>query len=820
MAHTVVSGEGSQDSRGGLRGALLIVLLAAAWATCASGGAERLTGEPEGQIRLGASLLCGDDQGRLHLFVGDEHVVAGMGIACGLGGHTTSAGFEEKRTERGAGIIEFSGALPGHDVRFEQRVSAVGDRVRIELLRTGAWPEEGGWCSFQFSLPFARHAGAEYRADGQARVFPVDTPPDFSLASGAKKLECSLGDPGLNLKLECATGISLQDERRWGGAGFQVGVDFPAGNPSKTELFLTLPDSGRARPGPRLCYSQIGYPGSGLKFVVLEWPKGTERPSDWVRLEDVSGGVAEEGRFGDTVEYDYMQNSFAVFDFSRVREPGDYRVVWSGGSQEVQIRWSVFEDRLWEPTLDFLIPWQMCHAELDFGGRLPRQPRCHMDDGVRVPADFPGVDGFRSYGCEGTPYAAGEAVPCARGGWHDAGDYDLNVHAQGFSTWMLALAYEEFGIERDVATLDAERQVFLAGRPDGVPDIVQQVEWGADWLLSMEQPDGRVYVGVVEEPERYTASILPEEVTDGLAGTGDERHVYVDYHPEVQLIQAISLAAASRALAKARPELARRCVDAARRAFEYFQTHEEVYRDTSYFQADPRDKGRDGMVAAAAIELYLTTDDGEYLRVVERMSDALGSLVMEWPSPYSTREYGFWYSPPFLARLHPRLGEGELKSQVEGACRRAAELQARLASPRPWPFYEWHFGQWGNNGHCVDRAFDAYWLSRVAPDALTMEDALRAMLWIFGLHPVNDVVFVCDIGYPGPKHLYSGRLHGRYGTGPAGVPGAVVPGMGSLPGAGMVVYRDEHGNYGHNEACIYTQARYIFAVNALKKAGY
>jgi hypothetical protein len=94
------------------------------------------------------------------------------------------------------------------------------------------------------------------------------------------------------------------------------------------------------------------------------------------------------------------------------------------------------------------------------------------------------------------------------------------------------------------------------------------------------------------------------------------------------------------------------------------------------------------------------------------------------------------------------------------------------------------------------------------------------MLWMFGLHPVNDTVFVCDIGYPGPRYLYNGRLHGRYGAKPASVPGAVVPGMGGVPDAGMLVYDDRHGNYFHNEACIYTTASYIFAVNALKKAGY
>ena len=52
------------------------------------------------------------------------------------------------------------------------------------------------------------------------------------------------------------------------------------------------------------------------------------------------------------------------------------------------------------------------------------------------------------------------------------------------------------------------------------------------------------------------------------------------------------------------------------------------------------------------------------------------------------------------------------------------------------------------------------------------------------------------------------------------VPGAVIPGMGGFWYSGVVAHIDEHGYYGHNEGCIYTQALYIFAVNAMKAMGF
>ena len=94
------------------------------------------------------------------------------------------------------------------------------------------------------------------------------------------------------------------------------------------------------------------------------------------------------------------------------------------------------------------------------------------------------------------------------------------------------------------------------------------------------------------------------------------------------------------------------------------------------------------------------------------------------------------------------------------------------------------------------------------------------MLWIFGLHPTSDTVLVAGLGYPEPKYLYNIHLHALKGFAPANIPGAVIPGMGGFWYSGVAVHIDEYGYYGHNEACIYTQAQYIFAVNAMKAMGF
>ncbi len=782
-------------------------------------GAQEPVGEADGLIRQGPYLLCGDDEGMLHLLYEGRPLIHGMGIFTGLGGYTKPRDLAMEEVVREKGKVTYRGEVRGHDIAFEQTVSVAGDRIRVQVRRTGAWPE-GVWGSFQMRLPVGRYGGANYRADGQVHAYPQAFSAQHTFPGGVRRLECHLDEPALNLIVECADGVSISDHRRFRSPAYVLGIGVPTGERDTTEFFITLPRLPDVAPRRAVRWSRIGYPLAGEKFVMLEWSKYDPRPEDGVRLENRAGGVVKQGRFGPTQIVDCIQGSYAAFDFSDVRQPGQYRVVWPGGETGwFPIRESVFEDRLWQPTLDYFVPFQMCHADVDLGDAVTGHPRCHMDDAARVPAHFRGPDGFVSFEAEGTPYEAGAHIPCAKGGWHDAGDCDVNVHANGFATWTLALACEEFGIDRDVATLDVEAQTFAAGRPDGVPDIVQQVEWGAVWLLSMQQADGRVYNGVcANQPQRGGKPL--GQIHDGRPGTGDERQLYVDYHADVQLVHAISLSAASRVLRQARPALADRCIEAAKKSFAFFRRNEPVYRRGGYAASAPKGKEDDAMAIAAAVELYLTTGEGQYVAVVRELAGSLPGLEFDWPFPRQAGTGGFWYCAPFLARLYPRLPDGPLKETVLAACRRAAEKKAQRTGVRPWPFLWYHFGQWGNTGTCTARAFDVYWLSRVAPDLLPPELVLRNMFWIFGLHPTCDTVFVCGLGYPEPLHLYSGHLRELFGYAPAGIPGAVVPGMGGFWHSGVIAYADEHGNYGHNEACIYTQAQYIFAVNAMKKLGF
>ncbi|MFC1582297.1 glycoside hydrolase family 9 protein [Planctomycetota bacterium] len=795
----------------------LLVMAAAGYAQEAQAPGP---GPKDGTIVQGPFMLFGDAKGGIHLMSGSELVIKGAGIECGNGGHWPHDRMTNIKITRGKGSLAFRGEVPGKGISYEHHISIDGNRIKFKISRTGAW-QNGGWDSFFFKLRLEYFKGKKYSVNGTPGIFPVKyiKGKDY-VTTNAKKLECQPDNNPLNFIFESGREFAISEERRWSGQSYRVGFGVPrGGNNASTEFYLTLPQVPDFN-GSFVRYSRIGYPVKGPKFVILEWPQRFDRPDDAVSLKSAGGKTVKQGTFGPTSDYTYMQSSFAAFDFSEIKTPGKYTLEWSAGKTRIEIKPSVFEDRLWEPTLDYFIPFLMCHAKVDLG-KYPDHEKCHMDDGIRVPPNYPDIDQFRSYACEGVPWKAGEAIPCARGGWHDAGDCDLNINAQGFTVWVLSLAYEEFGIKRDKAALDLRQQKFKIGRPDRKNDILQQIEWGALWLLSMMRPDGRSLVGLVAQPHLYQSNGRRwKDMTDNKPGTGDERHVYVDYHPQLQLMQAISLSAAGRALKKHNPTLSKKCLENAVQAYAYFKKAKEEYRPTVYFNPDR--KGRDCMVAGALAELYLTTRDKTYLNELEIMKDTIAGLKLSWPNVYASGSGNFWYGPPMLARVYPLLQAGPLKDAIYAACKRAAETQASFAKKKPWPFEYWHFGSWGNNGGILSRIFDAYWLGKVVPDTFTVHDSSSTMLWIFGLHPLNDRIFVSGLGYPGPEHIHSGQIRALFGNEPGTVPGVLVPGISGVNAyipENTLFYIDD-GHHHNNEATIYKSCMYVFAINALQKSGY
>lgn len=99
-------------------------------------------------------------------------------------------------------------------------------------------------------------------------------------------------------------------------------------------------------------------------------------------------------------------------------------------------------------------------------------------------------------------------------GWHDAGDYGRYIVDSGISTGTLLWAYELFADRIGKLTLH------IPESGNGAPDILNEVRWNLDWMLSLQDTDGGVWHK--QTSKHFCGFIMPEadKLSSDVIGTG------------------------------------------------------------------------------------------------------------------------------------------------------------------------------------------------------------------------------------------------------------------------------------------------------------
>ena len=173
-------------------------------------------------------------------------------------------------------------------MRFAIEAVPEGDALRVKLRRDGALPADVAWSSFQFLVPIARYGGTTVLADGKQLTLPTEKPQNMSIVGGAKRLVLAPGDAQRYLEIACDAGVYLNDARQWDSPMYQIGIPLDGGPRAEASFLLRFAQGSPEQLRPRLCISHLGYSAGGLKEVTMEWPKGTNRPADGVKIQDSS----------------------------------------------------------------------------------------------------------------------------------------------------------------------------------------------------------------------------------------------------------------------------------------------------------------------------------------------------------------------------------------------------------------------------------------------------------------------------------------------------------------------------------------------------
>lgn len=632
------------------------------------------------------------------------------------------------------------------DLRFKYHVTttSVGNSIRLTVdldePLPAAWARKVG---FNLELFPGAYFGEHFFMDGATGILPrqangpvkkdgsgeVQITP---LAAG-KRLILAPGNREKELRIESGKAeLQLLDGRGLHNNGwFVLRSTIPAGaSAGAVEWTITPRVDPHWTYTPVVQVSQVGYHPRQSKYAVIELDKTTKtfEPIRLIRIREDGETTVKEQKapkpWGNFLRYTYLR-----FNFSDITEEGLYRVRYgNSSSNEFEIKTTVYSRHVWQPSLEYFLPVQMCHMEVRDRYKI-WHGYCHMDDALMAPVNHNHFDGYYQHGSTLTAFAPGDHVPGLNaGGWHDAGDYDLRVESQAETVYGLTLAYEYFPNDYDETSIDQETHLVEIHRPDGKPDILQQVRHGALSIVGAYESMGRLYRGIIEPTLRqYVHLGDASTITDNLVYREngrdsvlhqplpkDDRWVFTEENPRRELQVAQCLAAASRVLTGPDPELAHDCL----------AVSEALYAKDSAASLKE--------ALAAAAELYLSTSKAEYGRFLEVHADTLCSDVFAF-SEVIGRAVKKINSPALTARV---------RSAVREAYQHVADEQKDNPYGVPYKPYIWGAG-WGIQAFGVRQLF----LHLEFPEIFPPEYALNALSFVLGCHPgENTASFASGVG--------------------------------------------------------------------------
>jgi len=642
----------------------------------------------------------------------------------------------------------------------------------------------------------------------------------LALSTG-KQIVLAPEDDKLCVSIKSDEDVSLYDGRHLAQNGTFVVRSLLPGN--KTGMVLEWYVEPKSDPAwirkPNIGISQIGYTPAQKKVSVVELDKNGKVPATANILRVNPDGTKSVALTAPVENWGVYNNryQYARVDFTTVTEPGLYVIDFNGTQTNAfPIDKDVYSDK-WHASMDVSLVVNMDHMEVNEGYRI-WHGRANMDDAIMAPANISIHDGYRQGSENFTKYKPLEHVPgLAVGGWYDAGDFDIQQNSVVTTTVDLAALWRRFRPERDMTYIDEVTKFADIHRPDGIPDVVQQIMHGTLNINAQIEALGFVS-GNIGQPQMhqyhhlgdaltltdgliYDPSLKPYEVSeDGKrSGTYDDRIIMTRKPTGRGVSNSIAaLAAAYPALKEYFPEEAERSL---KNAIMLWDKYAEV-------EEDPNPNGRgwgwggDSRINAA-VELYYATGDEKYKNFF------IPKILAQLDPKAQTETSRFWSggAAPFFnlssaLRVYD-LFDKKTKKKIEAMIPQYVEGLAKVGSDNPYNVTIQGSG-WAGNTQVMGNAFNLYLIWKLFPNQVDPELVLRGLNYIYGCHPYSNVSFINAVGVNTKKVAY-GNNRADYTT----IAGGVVPGL-LVKNPDFLENKDDYPFlWGENECCINSVPNYV-----------
>lgn len=356
--------------------------------------------------------------------------------------------------------------------------------------------------------------------------------------------------------------------------------------------------------------NQIGYVPNGAK--IASYKTQTTAPQVWRILKD--GETIAQGKTSVARVDESSGDQVQQVDFSAVTAVGSGFTLQIGvdSSYPFQISTTAFRAPLYDALKYFY----------------------HNRSGIPIATEFtgganasfaPSIQWARAAGHLNQGVNKGDLqVPCWEGtcgytldvakGWYDAGDHGKYVVNGGISVWTLLNMFER-GLFWGSTARTKDGTLNIPESANGTPDLLDEVRWELEFMLSMQVPQGQPKSGMVHHK-------VHDVDWTGLPLAPDQdphKRALVPPSTAATLNLAATAAQAARIWDKYDPAFSAKCLRAALAAWDAALANPtDIYRggyDNGGGAYDD-DKVADDFYWAA-VELYLSTGDERFLLMID-----------------------------------------------------------------------------------------------------------------------------------------------------------------------------------------------------------
>ncbi len=549
----------------------------------------------------------------------------------------------------------------------------------------------------------------------------------------------------------------------------------------KTGKVLTWTVEPHAIPGwirePNIGFSQVGYIPEQPKVAVIELDKNDTPLADaaLMRLQP-DGTTTEAFRSKLTTWGPYFKYNYVKFDFSSVREPGVYYILYGKTrTNDFLIDEHVY-DKITDATTDVWVPIHMNHMYVTEGYRTWHgEP---FKEGYLQAPESDHFDLHRQGAQTETKYKPLELIPGLNvGGFFDAGDFDIETGSNISVVQNFIRTWDLFHPQRDETFVSQQQRYVELHRPDGVPDILQFIEHGTLNLVAQAEQIGHMastlsnsvldnyhHLGdaaSITDGLHYDPSLKPYEVSaDGKrSGTPDDMWAFTNRNPSLDLQAAGVFTSAARVLRGYNDALADRAQKQADR----------LRKEAEQLQANRRrPRGRQNNNRQGSGDLQA----------------ALDSIPMK--------------DAAYRESLVPRVRE-------------FADYIKSFDTQNPYgvPI---GLGNWAGVNAVLNFGITVNYAHIYYPDIISKAEVYRVANWLYGCHPYHNYSFVAVVGAARPKQVFYGNNRADFSF----IPGNVAPGLLFRKPDHFENYDDWPFLWGQNEGTIAGNTQYIIFSSSLR----